>query len=66
LGGVFERIFSVLRGDPDFEYGIADGTIVRVHQKATGAEGGPQQQANGRSRGGLTTKIMALVDGWAI
>ena len=40
LGGVFKRIFSVLRGDLDFEYGIADGTIARVHQKATGAKGG--------------------------
>jgi transposase len=37
---VFERVFSVLRDDPDFEYVIADGTIVRVHQKGTGAKGG--------------------------
>ena len=40
LAGVFDRIFAVLRGDPDFEYVIADGTIVRVHQKGTGARGG--------------------------
>ena len=40
--GVFERMFKVLRGDPDFEYVIADGTISRVHQKATGAKGGPR------------------------
>jgi len=39
LAGVFDRIFAVLRGDPDFEYVIADGTIVRVHQKGTGARG---------------------------
>jgi transposase len=38
--GVFERLFTALRGDPDFEYVIADGTISRVHQKATGAKGG--------------------------
>jgi transposase len=38
--GVFERMFKALREDPDFEYVIADGTIVRVHQKATGAKGG--------------------------
>ena len=38
--GVFERMFKALRGDPDFEYVIADGTISRVHQKATGAKGG--------------------------
>jgi transposase len=40
LKGVFERMFKALRGDPDFEYVIADGTISRVHQKASGAKGG--------------------------
>ena len=37
---MFECVFEALRGDPDFEYVIADGTISRVHQKATGAKGG--------------------------
>lgn len=37
---VFERIFQALSGDPDFEYAIVDGTIVRVHQHGTGAKGG--------------------------
>ncbi len=37
---VFERIFMTLSGDPDFEYAIVDGTIVRVHQHGTGAKGG--------------------------
>ena len=40
LQGVFARIFSSLSGDPDFEYAIIDGTIVRVHQHGTGAKGG--------------------------
>ncbi|WP_449233429.1 IS5 family transposase [Azospirillum doebereinerae] len=61
-GGVFERIFAALAGDGDFEYVIIDGTIVRVHQHGTGGKGGTQTQAIGRSRGGLTTKIVALVD----
>ena len=39
-GGVFERVFAALRGEPDFEYAMVDGTIVRVHQHATGAKGG--------------------------
>ena len=38
--GVFEHIFNALSGDPDFEYAIIDGTIVRVHQHGTGAKGG--------------------------
>jgi transposase len=38
--GIFARIFKSLSGDPDFEYAIVDGTIVRVHQHGTGAKGG--------------------------
>ena len=38
--GVFQRLFEVVSGDPDFEYVLVDGTIVGVHQKATGAKGG--------------------------
>ena len=38
--GVFEKIFNSLSGDPDFEYAIIDGTILRVHQHGTGARGG--------------------------
>ena len=37
---VFERVFERLSGDPDFEYAMVDGTIVRVHQHGTGARGG--------------------------
>jgi len=39
-GGVFERIFEALSGDRDFEYVLIDGTIIGVHQKASGAKGG--------------------------
>jgi transposase len=40
LNGVFDAAFKHLSGDPDFEYAIIDGTIVRVHQQGTGARGG--------------------------
>jgi transposase len=40
LKGVFERLFQLLSGDPDFEYALIDGTIIRVHQHGTGAKGG--------------------------
>ena len=40
LKGVFDAIFKSLSGDPDFEYAMIDGTIVRVHQHGTGAKGG--------------------------
>lgn len=38
--GVFQRIFEAVSGDPDFEYVLVDGTIISVHQKASGAKGG--------------------------
>lgn len=38
--GVFERVFNALSQDPDFEYGLIDGTIVKVHRHGTGAKGG--------------------------
>jgi putative transposase len=38
--GVWERVFRALCGDPDFEYVLIDGTLVRVHQHGTGAKGG--------------------------
>jgi transposase len=38
--GVFESLFHAMSGDPDLEYALIDGTIVQVHQKATGAKGG--------------------------
>jgi len=38
--GVFERIFNTLSDDPDFEFLMVDGTIVRVHRHGQGAKGG--------------------------
>ncbi len=40
IKGVFDVVFERLSGDPDFEYAMIDGTIVRVHQQGTGARGG--------------------------
>src|SRR3954467_592324 len=65
VGGVcctrLPTLLPLLR-EPDFEYAMIDGTIVTVHQKASGAKGGAEKNAIGRSRGGLTSKIVALVD----
>jgi transposase len=40
LKGVFERIFETLSDEPDLEYALIDGTIIKVHRHATGAKGG--------------------------
>ena len=48
--GVFDRLFDVLSEEPDFEYALIDGTIVSVHQKASGAKGGLEIRPLGARR----------------
>ncbi len=50
--GVFERLFEILSGEPDFEYVLIDGTIVQAHQKASGAKGGPKLRLSGAPKAG--------------
>jgi len=45
--GVFENLFKSLSDEPDFEYAIIDGTIVRVHQHGAGARGGLKIRPSG-------------------
>lgn len=40
---------------------ILDGSVVRAHQDAAGGDGGPSNNAIGRSRGGFSTKLHAVV-----
>ena len=61
--GIWESLFKTLADDPDNEYAMIDATIVRAHQHSAGArKKGGCDQAIGRSRGGLTTKIHVIVD----
>jgi transposase len=62
IGEVWQRVFAELCKDADFEEVFLDSTIIRVHQHAAGAQKKNGPQAMGRSRGGLTTKIHALVE----
>ena len=48
--GEFERLFERLSEEPDFEYVMIDGTIVSVHQKASGAKGGLTIRPSGAPR----------------
>lgn len=50
--GVFESLFKALSDDPDLEYALIDGTIVQVHQKATGAKGGLRLRPSGARAAG--------------
>jgi putative transposase len=38
--GVWDRLFTAMADDPDFEYILIDSTIVRAHQHAAGKKGG--------------------------
>ncbi|QOK58678.1 IS5 family transposase [Brucella suis bv. 1] len=60
--GVWGRLFHALADTPDFEYVLIDSTISKVHADAAGAKGGCEAACIGRSRGGLTTKLHAVVD----
>jgi transposase len=55
-------IFQHLAADADNEYAMIDSTIVRAHQHSADAQKSGVDQAIGRSRGGLSTKIHTLVD----
>jgi transposase len=37
---VFNRLFDAVSDDPDMEYAMVDGTIVKVHRHGQGAKGG--------------------------
>ena len=60
--GVWSAILALLTVDADNEYAMIDGTIVRAHQHSAGAKKVDGNQAIGKSRGGLSTKIHVLVD----
>lgn len=51
------------RGQIDWGTHFVDGTVVRAHQHAAGALGGPAHEALGCSRGGFSTKVHLRVEG---
>ena len=60
--GVWARVFKMITDDPDLEYLMVDGSIVRVHQHGASKKKEQANEAEGQSRGGLSTKIHAAVD----
>ena len=59
--GVWDQIMDALAAMHDAAVQMIDTSIVRVHQHGACIAGNNQQHM-GRSRGGLTTKIHAVVD----
>ena len=70
MKGVFERILEATNGDVDVSTVMVDGSFAKAHQHSAGArrqgdispEESARNQAIGNSRGGRTTKVMAVVD----
>ena len=63
--GKWFRIFQTLVSDPDLEWAFIDGSYAKAHQHSAGAIG-PESQAIGTSRGGLTTKLHLAVDSYGL
>jgi transposase len=59
--GVWDQLMNALTADHDAAVQMIDTSIVRVHQHGA-CIAGNSEQLMGRSRGGLTTKIHAVVD----
>ena len=49
---VFQRIFDVISGEPDFEYVLVDGTIISAHRQASCAKGGLEIRRSGAQKAG--------------
>ncbi|MER8824832.1 IS5 family transposase [Mesorhizobium sp. M0991] len=60
--GVWNRLMDAIATAHDGKIQMIDTSIVRVHQQAATGKKGDRDHCLGRSRGGLTTKIHALVD----
>ena len=61
--GIWQALFEALQHFPDHEVTMIDATIVRAHACSAGyRKDSQEEEALGRSKGGFTTKIHALVD----
>ncbi|WP_259779310.1 IS5 family transposase [Aestuariispira ectoiniformans] len=60
--GVWDRLLEAISAAYDSDIVMIDSSCVRVHQHGATGKKGDDDGCMGRSRGGLTTKIHALVD----
>jgi transposase len=61
VAGIWDELFTAGVPEDALETVMVDATITKAQRFASGARGGGEEDL-GRSRGGLTTKIHALVD----
>ncbi|MFG1316903.1 IS5 family transposase, partial [Xanthobacter autotrophicus] len=60
--GVWDKLLEAVSAAYDGDIVMIDSSCVRVHQHGAAIKKGDDDRCMGRSRGGLTTKIHALVD----
>jgi transposase len=60
--GLWQEILRLLSRHAEGRVRFIDGSHVKCHQFATNPAGGQSAQAIGRTKGGLNTKICALVE----
>ena len=60
--GLWARLLRVLAGGAQGKLRFLDASHIKVHQDASNPAGGQQQQAIGRTKGGLNTKLSVWVD----
>jgi len=61
--GLWQEILRLLSHHAEGRVRFIDGSHVKSHQFAANPVGGQQAQAMGRTKGGLNTKLCALVEG---
>ncbi|MGE0769972.1 MAG: IS5 family transposase [Hyphomicrobiaceae bacterium] len=60
--GIWDKLLVAVSEAYDGKIQMIDSSVVRVHQHAANGKKSGRSRCMGRSRGGLTTKIHALVD----
>ena len=63
LRGLWELLLAELAKDAKGKLRFLDTSHIKLHQDASNPAGGQQNQAIGRTKGGLNTKLSAWVDG---
>ena len=63
LNGLWAKLLRVLTRKASGKLRFLDASHIKVHQDGSNPAGGQQNQAIGRTKGGLNTKLTAWVDG---
>lgn len=63
INGIWNELLSAVAGQADLQDVSIDGTVIRAHACAAGAEGSTaEKEALGRSKGGFSCKVHAACD----